>query len=114
MFIIELLGLAGLVWYCLLTNGELKVFESERKTMENEFRLSQTNFSAQMVEMRRESDLLKRQIDDVEAQQRAFLTVERVDIHRLTNSTEAAGNPKRYSVNFQMVVRNIGSTAAID
>lgn len=32
--IVEICGLLGLLWYCLLTRGELKVFDSERLTME--------------------------------------------------------------------------------
>lgn len=35
--LIEFLGLAGLVWYCIVTQYEWNTFDSERQTMEKEF-----------------------------------------------------------------------------
>ncbi len=34
--IVEILGFGGLIWYCVVSQKELNVFDSERKTMETE------------------------------------------------------------------------------
>lgn len=53
ILIIEIFGLAGLFYYCVINQKELNVFDSERKTMEREFQAGQSASKTQLEEMQR-------------------------------------------------------------
>jgi hypothetical protein len=58
--------------------------------------------------------ITKRQLDDSEAQLRAWLRIETIQIRRVTNSTKLQNYPGKYNVEVSMIIRNFGSTPAID
>jgi hypothetical protein len=57
---------------------------------------------------------MQRQLDDAEAQQRAWLRIEDFRVRRATVSKILPKQPGKYSVEIAMILRNFGSTPAID
>jgi hypothetical protein len=86
-FFIEVLGFGGLIWYCIISQRELRVFDEERKTMENEFKVAQTNSVLE---------------------QRAWVGVIGFDAEFTPNSS----SPEQ--VKFGEIIKNSGKTPAIN
>jgi hypothetical protein len=57
-------------------------------------------------------EVMKRQLDDSEAQQRAWLKIEQFQVKRITNSEHIPFG--KYGVEINMLIKNYGSTPAID
>jgi hypothetical protein len=92
LFWLELVGILGLVWYCCINQGELKVFREESETMSHEVQVT------------------RQQITDAESGQRAWLRIQEIGYARITNSPY----PSWYQVQITWVVKNYGATPAID
>jgi hypothetical protein len=101
LFIVEILGLAGLIWYCFLTKGELRVFDSERKTMENEFRAGETNSQRQLEVLQRQVDEMQK---DARLEQRAWIAP--------VQTTRWSDDNFSNSFYFILCYKNIGRTPA--
>jgi len=100
MFILEFVGIVGLGYYCWVNHRELVVFDSERVTMESEFRTSQSNAMAQLDEMRKAR----------EGDQRAWLGISQTTETFTTNPT----NGERLTVTFNAAFKNTGRTPALN
>ena len=76
----------------------------------------QMDATSESVRISREQmDLAKRQLEDSEAQQRAWLQIQSFEVRRNTNySVNFEEFPEHYSVEISMLVKNVGSTIAKD
>jgi hypothetical protein len=102
---IEFAGLIGLIFYCFVNWRELKVFDSERITMQQEFLTGETNAEKQM-------NIAQRQIDDAEAQQRALLKFGEITTKITTNNS--IQDMPMYNLTISIPIKNVGYTPAID
>jgi hypothetical protein len=92
---LEVAGVLGLAFYCWVNWKEWRTFDSERQTMETEFKASQTNAFNQLAEMRRQ-----REVDE-----RAWLAPSPVNPLTLNYS-----DPSR--IFYALRTRNCGKTPA--
>jgi hypothetical protein len=67
----------------------------------------------QLAVMQGQTDVMKRQMDDSEAQQRAWLQIDQFDIKLTTNSI-SPNYPGKYKVQVSFVIKNVGATIATD
>ena len=91
-FILEFLGVAGLVWYCCINQGELGEFRRQSKTFEED------------------TIATRQQVVDAEAGQRAWLHVEGATAKRITNSD----NQYKYDLQVSWGIKNYGATPATE
>jgi hypothetical protein len=101
---VEVLGLIGLAWYCCVNQGELHIFEKERDIMATEIQAAATN-----IDMTRQAlDATRKQVNDAESGQRAWLKVAVLATERITNSAYT------FSLKVTWIIKNFGTTPAID
>ncbi|HTR41801.1 MAG TPA: hypothetical protein VMH87_09325 [Pseudomonadales bacterium] len=103
---LETLGIIGLTVYCVYTYKEWRTFDSERQTMEQEFLVGETNSEKQL-------EVMQRQIDDSEAQQRAILQFGNFRFKMTNMGTNFFGH-QRVKIVWNYDLRNIGFSPAVD
>jgi hypothetical protein len=96
-FILEIFGIIGLFYYCLINKRELNVFDSERVTMEHDFQANQKFAQRQLDEINH-----TRSLDE-----RAWITIDDFIIQ-----SNMAEHPNMIYVT--PVAKNIGRTPAIN
>ena len=98
---IEFAGLLGLIFYCFVNWKELRVFDSERQTMEKEFLVGQTNSADQLKALQGQLDETKQaRIQDERAW--VYVTIPRDAWAVSTNDS---------TVN--LIMKNVGKTPAL-
>jgi hypothetical protein len=99
---LEFLGLLGLAFYCFVNWRELRVFDSERQTMEREFLAGETNAEKQLA-------LMRGQLTEMQKDERAWvgptITYATYDV------TNTGSEP--VAVHFSVRFKNTGRTPAI-
>jgi hypothetical protein len=117
MLAAEIIGIAGLVWYCIINLHELSVFRDESKTMQNEFLDGQTNAVIQLQVVRDQLDaiqtqsgIMQRQLDEMK---RTSQLDERAWVNAFQLNRRPFGNTTDF-VYFVVSFKNTGKTPAID